>query len=204
MSEDSSIRKVSGTGIPLPGNDIDTDRIVPARYLKCVTFDGLGEAAFYDERFDEEGNPKDHPFNNPTYKGGRILITGSNFGCGSSREHAPQALLRRGIVVIVGVSFAEIFAGNCTALGVPTVCVSSEEAELLSHLVMEHPETVISVDLESQTLTAGDYHIKIDLPETSRRVLLEGVWDTTSVLLAAGDAIEETAQRLPYLSGFES
>ena len=199
---ESVVSGAAGRGIPVPGNDMDTDRIIPARFMKCVTFDGLGEYAFHDARFDEEGNAKEHPFNDPRYKGAGIMIVGSNFGCGSSREHAPQALMRYGVRALIGESFAEIFAGNCSALGVPTVTVSAQEIELLSHLVHDEPETEISIDLKARTIQAGGYRMEFRMPESSRKVLVEGTWDTTAVLLAGRAEIDATAGRLPYLSGF--
>lgn len=202
MASRSAIKGASGRGIPVPGADIDTDRIIPARYMKAVTFEGLGEYAFQDARFDQEGNRKDHPFNEARYKGASILIVGSNFGCGSSREHAPQALMRWGIKAIIGESFAEIFAGNCSAMGIPAVRVSPQEAEMLMHLVQEKPETPIEIDLEKKVVRAGGYEIRLDMPEAGRKVLVEGTWDSTAVLLANRQAIERTASRIPYLRGF--
>ncbi len=202
MASSSAIKGVSGRGVPVPGADIDTDRIIPARYMKAVTFEGLGEYAFHDARFDQEGNKKDHPFNEARYRGASILIVGSNFGCGSSREHAPQALMRWGIKAIIGQSFAEIFAGNCSALGIPAVRVSAQEAEMLMHLVQEKPETRIEIDLEKKVVKAGGYEIPLEMPEAGRKVLVEGTWDSTAVLLANRDAIERTAARIPYLAGF--
>jgi len=199
---DTRIRQIKGRAVPLPGTDIDTDRIIPARYLKSVTFDGLGEAAFYDERFNEDGTPKNHPLNDGRFRDAGILIVGRNFGCGSSREHAPQALLRWGIRAIIGESFAEIFAGNCAAIGVPTVIVSHDDVGRLMSLVEKRPETVVQVDLDKKTVTAEDSVVAMDMPETVRRSLLNGMWDTTAVLLAAEGDIESTAMRIPYISGF--
>jgi len=204
MAESSAIKGSSGRGVPVPGSDIDTDRIIPARFMKAVTFEGLGQYAFFDVRFDQEGNKKDHPFNDPRYEGASILIVGSNFGCGSSREHAPQALMRFGINAIIGESFAEIFAGNCSALGIPAVRVSPQEAEMLMHLVQEKPETQVSIDLEKKTVTAAGYEIRLEMPEAGRRVLVDGTWDSTAVLLANREAIERTAARIPYVQGFRA
>ncbi len=204
MAENSAIKGASGRGVPVPGADIDTDRIIPARFMKAVTFEGLGKYAFNDVRFDQEGNRKDHPFNDPRYGGASILIVGSNFGCGSSREHAPQALMRFGIKAIIGESFAEIFAGNCSALGIPAVRVSKQETEMLMHLVEEKPETEIRIDLEKKVVEAGGYQIKLDMPEASRKVLVDGTWDSTAVLLANAESIERTAARIPYLKGFRA
>jgi 3-isopropylmalate/(R)-2-methylmalate dehydratase small subunit len=198
----NAIKGISGRGVPVPGADIDTDRIIPARYMKAVTFEGLGKYAFHDVRFDQEGNLKDHPFNDARYKGASVLIVGSNFGCGSSREHAPQALMRFGIKAIIGESFAEIFAGNCSALGIPAVRVSRQEAEMLMHLVEEKPGTELELDLDTKVVKACGYEIPIDMPESSRKVLVDGTWDSTAVLLANRAAIEQTAGRIPYLEGF--
>ena len=144
MSEIVKITKVTGTAVPIKGNDIDTDRIIPARYLKEVTFARMGDYPFFDERFDASGKKKDHPLNDPEYKGASLLFVNKNFGCGSSREHAPQALYRFGIQAIVGESFAAIFAGNCTIMGVPTVTVSAKEMEQLMKSVEENPRTEYS------------------------------------------------------------
>ncbi len=202
MAKSNAIKGAAGRGVPVPGADIDTDRIIPARYMKAVTFEGLGQYAFRDVRFDQEGNPKAHPFNDARFQGASILIVGSNFGCGSSREHAPQALMRFGIKAIIGESFAEIFAGNCNAIGIPAVRVSRQEAEMLTHLVEEKPETMIRIDLEKKVVKAGGYEIPLDMPEAGRKVLVDGTWDSTAVLMANRDAIGRTAARIPYLRGF--
>lgn len=204
MSEIVKITKVSGTAVPIRGNDIDTDRIIPARYLKEVTFARMGEYPFFDERFDAGGKKKDHPFNDPEYKGASILFVNKNFGCGSSREHAPQALYRFGIQAIVGESFAAIFAGNCTMMGLPTVVVSAAEIEKLMKSVEENPRTEYTIDLESKTLSYGSQKISIDLPETYRTALVSGSWDSTGLLRANLEKVRKTASRLPYLSGFSS
>jgi 3-isopropylmalate/(R)-2-methylmalate dehydratase small subunit len=142
----SDIVKITGTAVPIKGNDIDTDRIIPARYLKEVTFARMGDYPFFDERFDASGKKKDHPLNDPEYKGASLLFVNKNFGCGSSREHAPQALYRFGIQAIVGESFAAIFAGNCTIMGVPTVTVSAKDMEQVMKSVEENPLTTGSWD----------------------------------------------------------
>ena len=201
MTQENLQRKqVTGTGIPVPGNDIDTDRIIPARFMKCVTFDGLEQYAFYDVRFDEDGRPKDHPFNDPRFQGGSILIVNKNFGCGSSREHAPQALVRFGMRAIIGESFAEIFAGNCTALGVPAVTTTLENIKALTQAVESDPQAEIVLDLESRTVTCGSIQAAIEIPDSSRQALVEGSWDTTAQLLANTPDIEKTATAIPYLS----
>lgn len=204
MSAIVKITRVQGTAVPLRGNDIDTDRIIPARYLKEVTFARMGEYPFFDERYDAAGRKKDHPFNDPEYRGAAILFVNKNFGCGSSREHAPQALHRFGIKAIVGESFAAIFAGNCTMMGVPTVTVSAGEVQQLMKSVEENPRTQYTVDLESKTLSYDDKKIAIDLPDTYRRALTTGSWDSTALLRANLEQVKKTAARLPYLAGFSN
>ncbi|MGE5217486.1 MAG: 3-isopropylmalate dehydratase small subunit [Chloroflexota bacterium] len=202
MSEIVKIIRIKGTAVPMRGNDIDTDRIIPARYLKEPTFARMGEYPFFDERFDAAGKKRDHPFNDPEYKGAAILFVNKNFGCGSSREHAPQALHRFGIKAIVGESFAAIFAGNCTMMGVPTVAVGAAQIEQLMKSVEENPRTEYRVDLESKTISYDDKRIPIDLPETSRTALTTGSWDSTALLRANLEQVRKTAAKLPYLSGF--
>ena len=204
MSEIVKITKVSGTAVPIRGNDIDTDRIIPARYLKEVTFARMGDYPFFDERFDASGKKKDHPFNDPEYKGASILFVNKNFGCGSSREHAPQALNRFGIQAIVGESFAAIFAGNCTMMGLPAVTVGASEIARLMKSVEENPRTEYTVDLESKTLSFGNQRIAIDLPETYRSALTTGSWDSTGLLRANLEQVKKTAAKLPYMTGFLS
>ncbi len=194
----AAIRELSGRGIPLPGDDIDTDRIIPGRFLRSVTFDGLEAHVFEDDRHQN----LDHPFNQEKYQGASLLIVGRNFGCGSSREHAPQALMRWGIRGIIGESFAEIFFANCTAIGVPCVTVSAEDARWLQETVAARPELELRLSLEMMTVRAGDRTIAAQMPEGARQQLLEGTWNSTFVLLEAGEAIEHTAARLPYLVGF--
>lgn len=195
---DYARKQVSGRGIPVPGNDIDTDRIIPARFLKAVTFEGMGEHAFEDAR---KQNPE-HPFNSPAYQGAAVLVVGQNFGCGSSREHAPQALMRWGIRAIVGGSFGEIFFGNCVMLGIPCLTVSQADLEWLQREIGRAPQTPIGVDVENQTVRFGDRVISARMPDGPRNQLVQGTWDSTAVLLQAGDQIEATAKKLPYVSGF--
>jgi 3-isopropylmalate/(R)-2-methylmalate dehydratase small subunit len=204
MSEIVKITKASGTAVPIRGNDIDTDRIIPARYLKEVTFARMGEYPFFDERFDASGRKKDHPFNDPEYKGASLLFVNKNFGCGSSREHAPQAIYRFGIKAIVGESFAAIFAGNCTMMGLPAVVVGAKEMDQLMKSVEENPRTEYSVDLETKTLSYGNVKIAIDLPETYRTALTMGSWDSTALLRANLEQVRKTAATLPYMSGFSA
>ncbi|WP_460194453.1 3-isopropylmalate dehydratase small subunit [Thermosynechococcus sp. FA-CM-4201] len=190
----SKIERITGRGLPLRGNDIDTDRIIPARFLRCVTFDGLGEHVFADDR--QSGQ---HPFDLPQYQGARILVVNANFGCGSSREHAPQAIARWGIQAIVGESFAEIFAGNCLAMGVPCLTAAPEQVQALQTLLEDQPATELTLDLQALTLTAGDQVIPLTMAESTRQMLLSGQWDACGQLLANRDKIHEVAARLPYV-----
>jgi 3-isopropylmalate/(R)-2-methylmalate dehydratase small subunit len=170
--------------------------------LKEVTFARMGNYPFFDERFDAAAKKKDHPFNDREYKGASILFVNKNFGCGSSREHAPQALYRFGIQAIVGESFAAIFAGNCTIMGVPTVTVSAKEMEQLMKSVEENPRTEYTVNLETKTLSYGNVKIGIDLPETYRKALTTGSWDSTALLRANLEQVKRTASKLPYMNNF--
>ncbi|PSP52811.1 3-isopropylmalate dehydratase small subunit [Halobacteriales archaeon QH_3_68_24] len=171
---------VSGTGIPLRGNDIDTDQVIPARFMKVVTFDGLGEFAFFDQRFDDEDNPKDHPMNEERFRDASVMVVNSNFGCGSSREHAPQALMRWGIDALIGESFAEIFAGNCLALGIPTVTADHETIDALQRWVDDNPDGEIEIDVASETITYGSNEISVTVDDGQRKALVDGIWDTTA------------------------
>ena len=202
MSDIVKITKVRGTAVPIRGNDIDTDRIIPARYLKEATFARMGDYPFFDERFDASKKKKDHPFNDPEYKGASILFVNKNFGCGSSREHAPQALYRFGIQAIVGESFAAIFAGNCTMMGLPTVVVGAKEMAQLMKSVEDNPRTEYIVDLESKTISFGSQKMAIELPETYRTALTKGFWDSTALLRSNLEEVKKTAAKLPYMTGF--
>jgi 3-isopropylmalate/(R)-2-methylmalate dehydratase small subunit len=195
------IERIVGRGCVLRGDDIDTDRIIPARYLRCVVFDGLGEHAFEDDRAQAKG---DHPFDDERFTGANILIVGRNFGCGSSREHAPQSLLRRGFEAFVGGSFAEIFAGNCTALGLPCVVLAPGDLDALMNAVEARPAQKLTVDVAARTVTCDVGAFAAQIPDGTRVQLLEGSWNATAVLLDAGDAIEAAAQRLPYVSEFRA
>jgi 3-isopropylmalate/(R)-2-methylmalate dehydratase small subunit len=196
-----SVEFVSGPGIPVRGNDIDTDQIIPARYLKAITFEGLGEYAFMDLRFDDDGNEKDHPFNEAQYQDANVLVVNANFGCGSSREHAPQALMRWGIDAIVGESFAEIFAGNCLALGIPTVTADQETIRALQDHVEKYPDTEIEVDVAAETVRYDDRTVEVIVDDAQRKALVDGIWDTTALMKANRNAIAETAASLPYIEG---
>jgi 3-isopropylmalate/(R)-2-methylmalate dehydratase small subunit len=196
---EASVTRVAGRGCVLRGDDIDTDRIIPARFLRCVTFDGIGAHAFEDDRLQAKGN---HPLDDPRFAGASILIVGRNFGCGSSREHAPQALMRFGFRAFVGESFAEIFFGNCVALGLPCATLPRGELGRLMESVDLEPAQELALDLAAGTLGSRVGVQRVDVPEGARRQLLEGSWDATAVLLEGGDAIEATARRLPYVAGF--
>ena len=191
-------RQIAGRGIPVPGNDIDTDRIIPARFLKAVTFEGMGEHAFEDAR---KQNPE-HPFNSPAYQGASVLVVGQNFGCGSSREHAPQALMRWGIRAIVGGSFGEIFFGNCVMLGIPCLVASQADLEWLQKAISRDPKIPVAIDIEKQEVHFSDRVIRATVPDGPRHQLVAGTWDSTAVLLEAGAAIEATAGKLPYVRGY--
>ncbi|MFN0053178.1 MAG: 3-isopropylmalate dehydratase small subunit [Planctomycetales bacterium] len=194
------IEQITARGIPLLADDIDTDRIIPARYLRCVTFEGLGEHAFEDDRLQRP----DHPFNLPQFQGAGILIVGRNFGCGSSREHAPQALLRWGVKAIVGESFAEIFFGNCTANGIPAVAVAADQLPALAQLVETQPQRDMTVDLTQMRVHCGDWSAPCSMQEGARQSLTTGNWDFLGQLVEAATEIRQTAQKLPYLKQFAS
>ena len=192
------IAHISGRGIPLRGNDIDTDRIMPARYLRVVSFEGLEEHLFEDDR---KANPQ-HPFNDPRYAGATILVVNENFGCGSSREHAPQGLVRYGIRAIIGESFSEIFLGNSAMLGLP--CFSADHAaiEELQSLIVAEPSVVIEADVKTGIVTAGALRLTAAVPQAFRDAFLSGQWNPTAMLLDRFDEVRAVANRLPYVSGF--
>jgi len=192
----TQIQTVSGKGIPLVGGDIDTDRIIPARFLRCVTFDGLGEQAFADDRKQLDGK---HPFDLPQYQGANILVVNQNFGCGSSREHAPQALAKWGIQAIVGESFAEIFLGNCGAMGVPCVTAEPEAVKRLQEALEADPEAEMVLDLGAMQVRCGDVAIDVKMNEGSRQAFMNGSWDNCGQLVANADKVRATATQLPYL-----
>lgn len=198
------MEKVGGTGVPVRGNDIDTDQIIPARFMKCVTFDGLGEYAFYDARYAADGGRKAHPLNDPRFQGASVLLVNKNFGCGSSREHAPQALARVGIKAVIGESFAEIFAGNCTAMGIPTATVSEDQIEKLMGTVEGDPTTALELDIRAKALRAGSEVIGVEMAPAYRSALLADTWDSTALLLSGLDKIKATAERIPYINGFSA
>lgn len=192
------IENTSGKCIVVRGNEIDTDRIIPARFMKVVSFKGLREAAFYDERYDADGGLKTHPFNDEQYNGASILLVNKNFGCGSSREHAPQALMRWGIKAIIGESFAEIFVGNCTSMGIPTAAVSADDIEALMRKAEEQPDVVMSLDISSEEIRFGDIILHAGMNPAIRKAMLSGSWDSTEVLLEADSLIRWLDNELPY------
>lgn len=192
----TQVKSVSGCGIPLKGDDIDTDRIIPARFLKCVTFDGLGEQVFKDDRAQLEGQ---HPFDQPQYQGAEILVVNRNFGCGSSREHAPQSIARWGIKAIVGESFAEIFFGNCVAMGVPCVRVNTEGANALQEKIAAFPQETLSLDLSTLTVTMGDLTVPVEIDPGPQQMFINGTWDACGQLVSQAAAIQQTAAKLPYV-----
>lgn len=195
------ITTVSGRAIPMRGNDIDTDRIVPARFLRAITFEGMEQHLFEDDR--KLGGPghNRHPFDVPAYQGASILLVNSNFGCGSSREHAPQAIRRWGIQAIVGESFAEIFFGNSAMIGMPCVTAAPEDVAALMTLVERQPTTTLTVDLLAGTCQAGDLRCAVALPSKVREAFASGTWDTTGLLLDRYEQVRATAERLPYIGG---
>jgi 3-isopropylmalate/(R)-2-methylmalate dehydratase small subunit len=191
------ISTITSTAIPLTGNDIDTDRIIPARFLRCVTFDGLGANVFEDDRTQLKGS---HPFDLPQYQGANILIVNSNFGCGSSREHAPQALAKWGIQVIVGESFSEIFFGNCVAMGIPCVIANPATTTHLQEILKLNPQTQVTINLETLQVQCGDFTAPISMGEGSRQQLTNGTWDACGQLVANAAQIQLTATKLPYVA----
>jgi 3-isopropylmalate/(R)-2-methylmalate dehydratase small subunit len=193
------IERIAGRACVLRGDDIDTDRIIPARYLRCLTFDGLGEHAFADDRKQAKG---DHPLDVERFAGAEILIVGRNFGCGSSREHAPQALARRGFRAFAGGSFAEIFAGNCTALGLPCLTLEAGDLAAAMDAVEADPGQEVVVDVAGGSFSCRAGTFAAALPNGAREQLIEGTWDAIAALLEAGDAIERRSGALPYLTNF--
>jgi 3-isopropylmalate/(R)-2-methylmalate dehydratase small subunit len=201
---DSTRTVITGPAMPLRGHDVDTDRIIPARFLRCVVFDGLGEHAFEDDRRQEQSGRGVHPFDDPRFAAARILLVNRNFGCGSSREHAPQAIMRwgQGIQAIVGESFAEIFFGNCTALGVPCVTAAAAAVAALMERAERDPGLRFTLDLRAGRITAGDLAFDVAIPDGARRQLVEGRWDTTGELLEGTRQIPVVAAKLPYFGGW--
>lgn len=195
------VTQVSGRGVFIPGADIDTDRIIPARFMKCVTFDGLGEFAFYDVRFNSEtGEKTNHPLNDPRFQGASILIAGVNFGCGSSREHAPQSLKKYGFNGVIAESFAEIFFGNSTTLAMPCVIASAADIDALRQAVEADPSITITIDVDGlRVRTSGGLDFPVTMPDSARDALVSGRWDPIQELLDNESAIDSKARELHYI-----
>lgn len=193
------ILEVTGTCVPAAGDDVDTDRIIPARYLKCVTFEGLGEFLFYDVRFDEDDRPKNFPLNEARFAGATILIAGRNFGCGSSREHAPQAIYRYGFRAIVAESFAEIFFGNATTLGLPCVTVSRHDLGRIRNIVESEPKSEMTINLGKEMIRLGSDEFPASILPSARDALINGRWDPIAELLEGRASVEERVGQIPYM-----
>ena len=193
----SPIKKVTGRAVPVEGDDIDTDRIIPARYMRCVTFDGLGEFLFRDIRQTPEGKSTNHPIDQAQFKGSTILVSGMNFGCGSSREHAPQAIVRAGFKAVIAGNFAEIFFGNSTTLGLPCVTAKKEDLEALTQLIKKEPSTEVQIDLEKLNVTAGKLSFSVGMKANAQQGLISGRYDAIADLLANLPKVKELAAQLP-------
>ena len=192
------ITTVLGQGVYVPGDDIDTDRIIPARFMKCVTFDGLGEYLFYDVRHDGNDKLTEHALNDPNFSNASIMLSGMNFGCGSSREHAPQSLYRAGFRAIIAGNFAEIFFGNSTNLGMPCVSVDEAGRNKLATMIQSDPKLELKIDLVNSEIVAGDIHFPFDIRDGARESLMNGKWDPIDELLSNGSSIEKVANSLSY------
>ena len=196
----NQITCIRGKAVPVPGADMDTDRIIPARFLKCVTFDELAGTMFYDERFNADGSSKGHPIDAPEHDGAAIILGGENFGCGSSREHAPQAIKRSGISAIVAESFAEIFFGNSSGIGMPCVCATHAALQTALSITKDAPQTQWTLDLEAMTLSCPMVTLPVTMPAEPREALMQGRWDAVVELLNAPEAVAELAAKLPLPS----
>ena len=192
------IQEVTGTCVSILGDDVDTDRIIPARYLKCVTFEGLGDFLFYDVRFGPNGEPKKYPLNDPRFEGATILICGRNFGCGSSREHAPQAIYRYGFGAVVAESFGEIFFGNATTLGLPCVSASRHDLDRIRQMVESEPKCEMTIDLAGEVIRFGGEKFSASIRPSARDALINGRWDPIGELLEASALVTERIAQLPY------
>jgi 3-isopropylmalate/(R)-2-methylmalate dehydratase small subunit len=196
------ITRITGRGLPLRGNDIDTDRIIPARFLKSISFEGLETHLFEDDIAQARDQKAGHALVEPAYERASILVVNRNFGCGSSREHAPQAIRRRGFRAVVGESFSEIFFGNSVALGMPCVTGAAVDVARLQSTIEQTPTTEITIDIEAEQLQCGDWRIAIALPAAARESFIDGSWDATGLLLDRFEEVEATKQRLPYVTGW--
>lgn len=193
------VRQVAGRALPLRGDNIDTDRIIPARFLRSITFEGLQDHLFEDDRRQLEAEGRRHPIDDPRFAGASILLVNANFGCGSSREHAPQAIRRSGIRAVVGESFSEIFFGNSVALGMPCVTTDRATMSALMDIADNDPSTQVVVDLDRMAVAAGTHTFPVTLPAAAREAFLDGSWDATGLLLERFEEVERVAARLPYL-----
>ena len=193
----SPIAQVTGRAVVVAGDDIDTDRIIPARYMRCITFDGLGEYLFRDVRQTPEGKSTNHPIDDPKYKGATVLISGMNFGCGSSREHAPQAIARAGFKAVIAGGFAEIFFGNSTTLGLPCATAARKDLTALMSLIQKDPSTLVKIDVEKLQVTAGSLSFPVSLKASAQQGLLSGRYDAIADLLANLPKVKELAAQVP-------
>ena len=202
MSNSLSIYAVTGTATPIIGKEVDTDRIVPARFLKEVTFDKMGDYLFYDVRYNDGKENADHPLNQDKYRGSSVMVVENNFGCGSSREHAPQAIKRAGFNAIIGESFAEIFSGNCKALGIVTCVLNRSDLEQVFAIISDYPTASFSIDIEKNSLYISivDQTFDITIKQSHRRAFLDGTWDELALLKLNDKKIQELATQLPYFN----
>ena len=198
------IVRISGRGLPLRGNDIDTDRIIPARFLKSVSFEGLERHLFEDDIAQTRSQGLIHPLTDPRYAGASVLVVSRNFGCGSSREHAPQAIRRKGFAAVVGESFSEIFFGNSLALGMPCVSAAPVDVDRLQSLIEEHPAAEVTVDVDALRLSCGALTFPLAMPTAARESFLDGSWDATALLLDRYEEVEETMKQVPYIRGWSA
>jgi 3-isopropylmalate/(R)-2-methylmalate dehydratase small subunit len=198
---DMQVHSVAGTGVPLPGDDVDTDQILPARFMKEVTFQNMADYLFYDARRDDDGELNDHPLNR--FEGASVAVVNSNFGCGSSREHAPQAMMRWGVDGVVGESYAEIFRDNCKSLGIPAVTADHETVTTLQGWIEDNPDGRVEVDVVDEAVRYGGRTVDVDVDDAMREALVEGIWDTTELMYRSLDRVQETAAGLPYVEGVE-
>lgn len=201
IMNENSITKLQGKAVYVPGDDVDTDRIIPARFMKCITFDGLGEYLFYDVRYNEDGSKKEHNLNDERFSEATIIVSGNNFGCGSSREHAPQSIQKAGFNAVIAGSFAEIFFGNSTNLGVVCVIVGNDDRKQIAELINENPELVLSIDLEALKVNVGEYSFDCSIKEDARKSLLDGSFDSLNELLEGNSEVDSIVTKLEYMNG---
>jgi 3-isopropylmalate/(R)-2-methylmalate dehydratase small subunit len=200
IMNENSITKLQGKAVYVPGDDVDTDRIIPARFMKCITFDGLGEYLFYDVRYNEDGSKKEHNLNDDRFSEATIIVSGNNFGCGSSREHAPQSIQKAGFNAVIAGSFAEIFFGNSTNLGVVCVIVGNDDRKQIAELINENPELVLSIDLEALKVHVGEYSFDCSIKEDARKSLLDGSFDSLNELLEGNSEVDSIVTKLEYMN----